>query len=169
MNVLHKHARALFANLHISHSKQDVERFPPFELFLETKMLQIKIISYSIMPLFISAMRSVVYNASEEFHQWEPRAEAHNSRLLLKMDCHFRPVKSASSNRGVLHKNAMKDTQRKKSLRNMNDKISAQEVKIINCNKLEVASWSKKSAKTDSSMTPSKMTTSSAKQLLLAT
>lgn len=54
---LYRHGRALFDGFPVCHLEQGLEKFPTFALFIETKLQQIKLISYSIMPLFITTMR----------------------------------------------------------------------------------------------------------------
>lgn len=61
-------------------------------------------------------------------------------RLLLRLERHFSPVETSSSNKGVLARKALNETPQRESLRNETDRSSVQEVEIINLHGLEIAS-----------------------------
>lgn len=64
--------------------------------------------------------------------------------LLLKVEHHFCQVESFSANQDVPRDNALKGTLQKRSLHNIKDRISAQEVKFIDLDELEASSPSKR-------------------------
>lgn len=82
--------------------------------------------------------------------------------LLLNVECHFSPIESAPSNRGVLCENYMKNMPRKKQLQGKRDKSPAKEIEIIDLDNLEVSSSPRKKARTLTR--PNRVTTSCAKK-----
>lgn len=56
-NYFHRHARALLDDLLVCHSEQDREKLPIFALFLDEMTQGTKIVSHTIIYLFISSTR----------------------------------------------------------------------------------------------------------------
>lgn len=77
--------RVLLVVLHAHHLEHDKGKFPTFALFRDTKIKQMKISHYSVMSLFISAMRSFDYATRGKFKKCEVKAEICGERLLLKV------------------------------------------------------------------------------------
>lgn len=97
------------------------------------------------------------YDATNKVEKWEKKAEMRERGPLLKVERHFSPVESSSSDKVVLDGNALKGTTRKRIWQNKEDRSSAQEVKIINLVDLEGASTPKKRARTERLITHSKL------------
>lgn len=97
-NSFRRHARAPLDELHACHLEQDQEKFPSFSSFLETKIQQLKLISHSIMCLFISTTRTFDYNAGNKSEKMEAEDEMWEKRLFLKVERNFSLVESFSFN-----------------------------------------------------------------------
>lgn len=78
---------------------------------------------------------------------------------MLRAKLHFSPAKKSSTNKRLLRENTEKNIPREKRLRDTRDSSTAQEVKNINLDDLDIASLARKRAKTEVSITPKKTIT----------
>lgn len=135
-----RHCRALPAELHIRQLEQDKEAFSTYASLLDTMIQQTKIIAHLIISRFVSTMHPFYYDARERRKKREAKAEMCERRLLLKIERHFSPGKNSSFNKGALGENALKESPRRRSLRNKIDKTFVQVVEVLNLCDLKVAS-----------------------------
>lgn len=118
-------------------------------------MQQAKLISHLIICLSITTTRPFDYDEKKRSRKWTTKAEMQKRRLLLKFDRHSSPAKNASSDQAVLGLNVLKDTPRKRGLRDRRGSNISQESRTINCEDLEEAALSKKRNRTARPITPS--------------
>lgn len=85
------------------------KKLSTFQLFLDTKIQKTKILSRSIMSLFISAKRPFDYDDRHKLKKWE-KAVMLEKRLPQRIEQYFSPAKSSSSNRFVVGANGLKET-----------------------------------------------------------
>lgn len=157
--------RALFEVHHARQSEQEEGRFPMFALFSETERKQDALITHPIFYLFISTMRSFVYDANHWSETRYTRAEVRKRPNLSNIERGFRTMESCAGSQRVSSKNAIKFTPRRQFWWDMSHESHVQYAKAKDLGELEVDPL-KKGGRTVSSMTTSHVTWSSAKEFV---
>lgn len=75
-NDFHSHTRKKHDKFRVRHLEQGEKQFSAFALFLEFKIQQTKITSYSILSLFVSDIRPFEHDRRDRSKEWEQKAEA---------------------------------------------------------------------------------------------
>lgn len=114
------------------------EKYSSFALSIDLKIQEAKIIFHKIVSLFIRNMRALDYVTKKKSKQWETSVRIPENLLLMRVKRHFSPLSIAFSRQRVLDENTLKDTPRMRSFQIKREKISAQEVTVINCDTSEV-------------------------------
>lgn len=101
------------------------------------------------------------YNARNKSEMSETEAARREERLLLKAEQQFSPSKKFSLNRDVLGESSLKNSPRKRRMRNKREENCVQVVEIINLDYEKVAFQPKNRARTEIYTTTSKIITRS--------
>lgn len=73
--MFYEHARAVPDELHPYRLYQEKIKLPTFALFLDAEIQQTKMISFSLMPPFISTIKPIDYHTTGRSKMWETKAE----------------------------------------------------------------------------------------------